>query len=313
MYAPIVLFVYNRKEIFLRTYEALKKCIDADKSDLFIFSDGPKDEKSEMLVEDLRKELKNITTDSSFNKITIIESEKNKGLANSIIDGVTQVINEYGRIIVLEDDCLPSEYLLRYMNSALDFFFKDNTIGSVAGYAEVIDIPSDYTEDIYLARRSCSWGWATWKDKWIDVDWNLDKTSKIFRSPKLIHRLNQNGSDRLMRLYRQTKKNTQSWSIRFGAHHVKKDWFVVCPRYSYIYCIGDDGSGVHTKKGELGKQYDLSSAIPNPKIKKVKYDKRIQRLLKEHASNGVISETKRMLAASAIVAKSNVESLFCKR
>ena len=305
MHAPIVLFVYNRKEIFLRTYEALKNCIDADKSDLFIFSDGPKDEKSKVLVEDLRQQLKTIKTDLSFKKITIIESEKNKGLANSILDGVTQVINEYGSVIVLEDDCLPSEYLLRYMNSALDYYYEDKSIGSIAGYSEVVDIPSDYVDDIYLARRSCSWGWATWKDRWNDVDWDLDKTSIIFKSPKLIHRLNQNGSDRLMRLYRQTQKDTQSWSIRFGAHHVINDWFVICPRYSYIYCIGDDGSGVHTQKGEVGKQYDLSLAIPNPKMQKIKYDKRIQRLLKKRASNGAIGETKRFLAASAIVIKSN--------
>ena len=306
MYAPVILFVYNRKNNFLRTYEALKKCTGADHSDLFIFSDGPKDEKTKPIVDDLRKELKQISLDSPFHKTTIIESDVNKGLASSIIDGVTKVITEYGRAIVLEDDCLPSEFFLNYMNVALDYFADNKTIGSISGCAEVIDIPKDYTADIYLTRRSCSWGWGTWSDRWAKVDWSLSKGSKIFKSPKLIHQFNEAGTDRFLRLYRQLKKDTQSWSIRFGAQHILDEWFVVYPRYSYIYNIGDDGLGVHTKQNEIGPQYDLSLAIKDPKMQNIEYDSRIQRLLKKRASAGVLSEIKRMLATIVIVIKSNL-------
>lgn len=310
MYAPIILFVYNRIDLFLKVYDALRQCSDVEKSDLFIFSDGPKNDDSKQDVENLREQLKKVSDDSSFHKTTIIESVVNKGLASSIIDGVSQVISEYGRAIVLEDDCIPSKYFIQYMNSALDYYDDDKTIGSIAGYAEVIDLPDDYAEDVYLARRSCSWGWGTWIDRWNAVDWNLDEVSKIFRNPRMIHRLNENGSDRLMRLYRQSKRNAQSWSIRFGACHILRNWYVICPRYSYIYNIGDDGSGIHTKSGEIGQQYDLSLAIEKPTYHSLVYDSRIQRLLKKHASDGVFSEIKRSLAAIVIVIKTNLESIF---
>lgn len=303
MYAPIVLFVYNRKDIFLKTYEALKNCIYADESDLYIFSDGPKDENARTLVEELRKYLRIIESDKSFRHITIVESEINKGLAKSIIEGITRIVAQYGRVIVLEDDCLPSKYFLKYMNTALEFFEKDKTIGSVSGFTEVIKIPDDYKSDIYLATRSASTGWGTWKDRWEDVDWSQQNASKIFKDSELVHRLTENGSDRLIRLYRHTKSGSQSWSILFGAHHVVKGWYVVYPRYSYIYNIGDEGTGVHTKPGELGKQYDLSLANPNPDIKRVPVNSDIQQSLKNRFSEGVVSDMKRFFATKYIVFK----------
>jgi hypothetical protein len=52
-------------------------------------------------VEAVRKYIHSI---SGFKSVTIIEREKNWGLAPSIIDGVTNIVNKYGKIIVLEDD-----------------------------------------------------------------------------------------------------------------------------------------------------------------------------------------------------------------
>lgn len=310
MYAPIALFVYNRVDFFQKTFEALKMCLDADKSDLFIFSDGPKDDKARPAVKEIRCILKDLASDKSFHKVTVVNSETNKGLATSIIQRVSSVISEYGQVIVLEDDCVPSQYFLRYMNTALEYYENDKTIGSIAGYAEMIDLPDDYCDDVYLSRRSCSWGWSTWADRWSCVDWKLKNASNIFKSPKLIRRINEDGTDRLMRLYRQTKKNTQSWSICFGAYHILNDWYVVNPRFSYIYNIGDDGSGVHTKEGELTNQYDLSLAIKEPHMKDLVYDRRIQKSLKEKASPGAFTECKRLLAAGVIVIKTNLGSLF---
>ncbi|WP_141089548.1 glycosyltransferase, partial [Campylobacter concisus] len=99
--APIVLFVYNRLDHTKQTIEALQKNEISNKSDLFIYSDAAKNEESKQKVADVREYIKSI---NGFKNITIIEREKNYGLANSIIDGVTKIVNEYGKVIVLEDD-----------------------------------------------------------------------------------------------------------------------------------------------------------------------------------------------------------------
>ena len=104
-YAPVVLFVYNRADHFEKTYEALAKCEEVPYTDLFIFSDGAKNSKAEDGVNNVRGLARKIAQNNNFKSVKVIESPVNKGLAKSIINGVSQVVEEYGKVIVLEDDC----------------------------------------------------------------------------------------------------------------------------------------------------------------------------------------------------------------
>lgn len=302
-YAPIVMFVYNRADHFSRVYGALKQCEYAENSDLFIFCDGAKDESGRQKVDEVRAAVRRAAAESCFKSVTVTESDENRGLAASVISGVTQVINKFGRVIVLEDDCVPSVYFLKFMNACLDKFENNREIGAVAGYAPAVAFPTDYTHDIFTAYRSCSWGWATWRRSWNGVDWELNDIKSVC-TPAFVKRFNSNGSDRFIRLYRQTKGGGSSWSVRFGAHLVKNSMLTVYPRYSYIQNIGCDSSGVHSKSDDEQKMsVDLSKAIADPVIEPVKLDMRIQRTLKKHYSGGVVSDIKRSVGAAGIIIK----------
>ena len=303
-YAPIIIFVYNRADHFIETYNALAACKEAKSSELFIFSDGAKSEAGKDKVNEVRAAVAAIKDAGDFKSVTVTESPVNKGLAASVIAGVTQIINKYGRVIVVEDDCKVSPLFLNYMNSALDFYENNKKIGSIAGYTPMLDLPDDYTKDVFAAHRSCSWTWATWADRWKNVDWELKHIDDFYKSPKLIKKLNSNGSDRFMRLYRQTKGNGSSWSVRFGAHLVKNDLITVYPRFSYNSNIGCDESGVHSKTDDAEKmRVDLSKAIENPILTDVEIDKRIQKIMKKHYSYGFVSEMKKFIATVLIVIK----------
>lgn len=298
------MFVYNRADHFKETYEALSKCEEAKNTDLIVFSDGAKNEKAVEGVEAVRVFANTIKSRDDFRSVTVIENEANKGLAKSIIDGVSKVLNEYGRIIVLEDDCVCSPYFLKFMNKCLEHYESNKKIGAISGYSPAIDFPEDYKEDVFSAYRSCSWSWGTWSDRWENVDWELKDFSQFCKNPKLIKKLNSNGNDRFMRLYRQTKGNGSSWSVRFGAHLVKNDWLTVYPRYSYIKNIGCDESGVHSKSEDAEKMaVDLSKSIEAPQIKGVKINKKIQRTMKKHYSYGFVSDVKKLIATTIIVLK----------
>ncbi|MBQ7101470.1 MAG: sugar transferase, partial [Clostridia bacterium] len=215
-----------------------------------------------------------------------------------------EIINKYGRVIVVEDDCKVSPSFLRFMNKALDYYESDKKVGSIAGYTPMIKIPDDYGADVFAAYRSCSWTWATWADRWQGTDWELKDIKDFYKSPKLIKKLNSNGSDRFIRLYRQTKGNGSSWSVRFGAHLVKNNMLTVYPRYSYITNIGCDESGVHSKADDAEKmRVDLSKAIPDPVLTDVEIDDRIQKTMKKHYSYGLVSEVKKFIATLLIVIK----------
>ena len=303
-YAPIVIFVYNRADHFIETYNALAACKEAKDSDLFIFSDGAKNEAGAAKVNEVRTAVAEIKDTGDFKSVTVTESPVNKGLAASVIAGVTEIINQYGKVIVVEDDCKVSPLFLGYINGALDYYENNRKIGSIAGYTPMIDLPGDYKSDIFAAYRSCSCTWATWADRWQNIDWELKDIKDFYKSPKLIKKLNSNGSDRFIRLYRQTKGNGSSWSVRFGAHLVKNNLLTVYPRYSYITNIGCDESGVHSTTDDAKKmRVNLSKAIETPSFTDVEIDKRIQKIFKKHYSYGFMSDAKKMIATTLIVIK----------
>ena len=129
--APIALFVYNRQWHTHQTIEALQKNDLADESELFVFSDGPRSEADRGKVQAVREHLNAIT---GFKKVSVIEKDKNLGLAQSIIAGVTEIVNKFGHIIVLEDDLITSPYFLQFMNEALEFYENEDKVISMHAY-----------------------------------------------------------------------------------------------------------------------------------------------------------------------------------
>jgi len=241
--APIVLFTFNRLDHTRKTIEALKANMLANESELFIFSDGPRNRDEEIKVNNLRSYLKSI---DGFKKINIIEAKENKGLANSVIDGVTNIIDKYGKIIVLEDDLVTSKYFLNYMNEALTIFEERNDIWSISGYGPNIKLPEDYINDIYITKRGSSWGWATWKDRWSLVDWQVRDYDIFKKDKKAINEFNSTGKDLAPMLEDQMHGRIDSWAIRWVYSQFRNAKYTVYPVKSLVRNIGNDLSGTHT-------------------------------------------------------------------
>ena len=240
--APIVLFVYNRPWHTQQTVEALQKNKLASESELFIYSDDAKNDDARVSVDEVRKYIDNIT---GFKKITVIKRDKNWGLANSIIDGVTKIVNEYGRIIVLEDDLVTSSYFLKFMNEALWFYKDEREIMSISGYAYNFTMSPQYDKDVFLYYRPSSWGWATWKDEWNLVDFNITNECEIFTNKKIQKSFNRGGDDLFDMLKMQMEGKINSWAIRFALSHSLNNKFGLFPIQSLVQNIGHDNSGTH--------------------------------------------------------------------
>ena len=165
---PIVLFVYDRPDHVRQTVEALKKNVLALDSELFIYSDAAKNKNGEDKVNKVRQYIKNI---DGFKKVTIFERKKNLGLAGSIIDGVTKIVNDYGKVIVLEDDLVTSPFFLKYMNQALELYKYEVRVASIHGYIYPIE---NLPETFFIKGADC-WGWATWRNKWSIFESNGQK------------------------------------------------------------------------------------------------------------------------------------------
>ena len=270
--APIILFVYNRPWHTQQTVEALQKNDLALESDLFIFADGAKTGNDEK-VNEVRKYIKTIT---GFKSVTIFEKEKNCGLANSVIAGVTEIIKKFGNVVVMEDDLVTSKYFLKFMNEALDFFENDEQIFSVSGYtypAKTMEIPRNYKHDIYLSYRHGSWGWGTWKDRWNGVDWKVNDFKEFCKNPRLQKAFNRGGADMSGMLKNQMKGKIDSWAIRVDYSLFKQNKFNIRPVKSLVTNIGFDNSGTHT--GENPNWITVLDDSWKPKMEAVKPNKTI--------------------------------------
>lgn len=240
-FAPIALFTYSRADHTRAAVESLLQNKETTESDLYIFSDGPKTEEKREAVEENRRYIHSIT---GFKSIHIVEREKNWGLANSLIAGITDVVNRYGRVIVVEDDLILSPYFLQYMNEALEKYKDEDKVGAITGYCP---INNEILPETYLLRYFHCWGWGTWKRGWDLL--NLD-TRYLLR--KLRWKTNKfdvgGGVGNYGILYCQKVGLVDSWYIRFYASLFLAERLTLFPGRSLVSNHGLDGSGTHCRE-----------------------------------------------------------------
>lgn len=278
--APIVLFTYNRLWHTQKTIQALKNNELASESELIIYSDGAKNKSAYESVSQVRDYVETI---DGFKKVTIISREKNWGLANSIIDGVTQTIKMHGKVIVLEDDLVTSPFFLRYMNDALEFYKDENHVMHISGYVYPID--NKNLNDTFFIKPDTCWGWATWDRAWKYFKKDTNYFLNIF-SKKMIRDFNLNGScDHFKQIKANKNGRIDTWAIFWYASTYLQNGLSLHPSQSFVSNIGHDGNGVHCLKTSI---YDVD-LVTNYSItfsNQIKEDK-MARVLLENYYNSI--------------------------
>lgn len=257
--APVVVFCYNRPSHFRKTLEALQANTLAAESRLFVFSDGYRGEADREQVLEVREYAGKI---EGFEEVTVVKAGKNKGLSGSVIDGVTRVITEYGRVIVLEDDMVTTPDFLAYMNGLLEAYRSRADVFSVTAYAPPVKIPRGYTKDFYLAPRSSSWGWGTWKDRWALADWGSGSYEKVVKDAALKRRFTSGGSDLWPMIVKQQRGVIDSWAVRWCLSQSLHNGYGVYPVQSKLSNIGTDGSGANFTFSTKVYDVDLNYGSP---------------------------------------------------
>ncbi|WP_229219099.1 glycosyltransferase [Dyadobacter sediminis] len=240
--APVVLFCYNRPWHLRQTIESLQLNLLASQSELIIYSDGPKLPPDEPFIADIRNYIADL---KGFKSVKVIAAEKNNGLAKSVIKGVSDVLEKYEKIIVLEDDMLTTPDFLTFMNEALHIYQERKDIFSVTAYSPPIEVPAAYRHDLYLAPRASSWGWGTWKSRWQHADWDVNDFDSLKKDPGKKQAFTQGGEDLWPMLAKQQLGTIDSWAIRWTYSQFKNSAYGVYPVKSKIKNIGTDGSGTN--------------------------------------------------------------------
>jgi hypothetical protein len=240
--APIIIFSYNRINHLKKTISSLKKNYLSRKSDLLIFSDGPKNFEDEKKITLIRKYLKKI---KGFRKIIIFKQKKNKGLSQSIIEGLNLIFKKYSSAIILEDDLIVNKNFLNYMNDCLNYYKNDKKVISIHGYSYPFNKETLDPEYFFLKGADC-WGWATWAKSWNIFENDGKKLKEEIISKNAVKEFNFNNSfDYMKMLNNQIKGENDSWAIRWYASAFLKNKLTLYPKNTFVKNIGIDGSGTH--------------------------------------------------------------------
>lgn len=243
--APIALFVYNRPSHTQRTIDALKASRGAEHSDLFIFSDAAKNDDASAKVDAVREIIAMV---SGFRSVRIIQRDRNWGLAASVIDGVTNLCRDFGKVIVLEDDLVVAPGFLEYMNLALETYKDANEVMQISGHMFPVKTRQD--AEAFFLPFTTSWGWATWQRAWSEFDEDAKSYRKLKDDAELRKSFDLNGAYPYFKMLQaQLEGKVDSWAIRWYLSVFFKRGLTLYPCQTLIFNTGFDGSGTHGGTG----------------------------------------------------------------
>ncbi len=267
-YAHIAVFAFNRPLHLEKTLTALAANELAEESDVTVFCDGPRHEADKPLVDAVRQTAGAI---SGFRTVRCVSQTTNQGLARSIINGVTDILGRHNRVIVIEDDIITARHTLRFLNACLEEYEKFKSVHSISAYSPPFNkaLIKDYPFDVYFSPVFSSWGWATWRDRWEDMDWSVADYNEYKSQRVLVNAFYRTRRDLPKMLDDQMSGKLNSWAVRAAYHCFKHGYYVLWPIHSYVTNIGMDGTGVHCSSvGHDCFANDLSLAKPAARLLK---------------------------------------------
>ncbi|MBA2673304.1 glycosyltransferase [Ramlibacter sp.] len=239
--APIALFAYKRPDHLARALASLRANPEAAASRLIVFCDGPKGAADAAGVAAVRELTARI---DGFAAVEVHRREANAGLASSVIAGVTRVLGEHGRVIVVEDDLVVAPGFLRYMNDALALYADDDAVASVHAYLYPL---ARMPPPTFFLRGADCWGWATWARAWRHFDADGARLLAQLRAANLTRAFDLDGAyPYTCMLEDQIAGRNDSWAIRWHASAFLRSMLTLYPGHNLVHNIGNDASGTHS-------------------------------------------------------------------
>ena len=244
--SPIALFAFRRPRHLARTLHALARNPQAMETEIYAFVDASKKSSDAPCIDDVCATLEKFATSDAFKRVEVLRAAEPKGLARSVIEGLSLVLRDHDRVIGLEDDIVLAPTALGFLNGALDAYERDRDVWSVSAFAPPLKMPAGYDQSIYFTRRASSWGYATWKDRWEEMTWDSAYFESLASSPQFRRRFALGGNDLPPMLDNQLAGLIDSWAVRWCARQAELGALTVYPTHSLVLNTGLDGSGTHS-------------------------------------------------------------------
>ena len=267
--------------------ESLLACPECADSELYVFMDEARNDSEADDVEKVRALFDNL---QGFKAIHPYPARMNKGMARSVIDGVTTVLEKHESIIVLEDDLVVAPDFLTFMNAALEAYRDRSDIWSISGYTPNLKEIEQYDKNsVFLVPRAQCWGWATWSDRWETVDWEVSDFNYLARNKKRRKAFDMGGNDLFRTLEMEHRERIESWAVRWAYAASKQKMWTVNPMLSKVQNIGLKSSTSHVGWHDERHNVELlgNKTIIDPNVQP---DEKLVQAFKKHHDLGIISK-----------------------
>jgi len=280
--SPILLSVYNRTEHFKKCIESLKRCDLSNKSHLFIAIDAPYRDIDIDSNNQIIEYAKNI---SGFKEITLYIREENLGSQKNIDLAFNDVFKYYDRLIFSEDDNIFSTSFLVNINKCLEIYKSRKDIFSVSGWNMPFTLPQNYKNDIYIWQGMSAWGLGLWRDKWMSMDFNLNKVDYWLSNKKHLRKINSVAQHYYYGLKKMQKNKNLGGDGFVSNYLIENDMYSIFPSQTLVRNIGHDGKGNNSFFSNKFKNQLISNYLFNNLPIDILPDKRINKKLWWYFSN----------------------------
>ena len=248
----LAFFVYRRPEHTQKVLETINR---NHFKKIYVFQDGLKDEKHRTDWNKVSEIIKNI----DFTEVELHISESNKGLSNSIVDGINYVIGRHDAVIALEDDMVLGDGYLDFMDTCFEKYRENPQVMCVCG-ASVGDFVTDGIQspyDVFFSYRMSSRAWGTWRDRWSLFHRDIDYIKKFLSDNELSERVARIAGRDLIWMARTVVSQPEridTWATYWSLIQAARNGVEVTPYKALAKDIGHDSSG--TNSLETTDRYD---------------------------------------------------------
>lgn len=242
-YAPIIVLVYDRLEHFSRCINSLKTNRLASESALYVVSDAAYKKEDEEKVFKVREYALSI---NGFKDVKYLFRDKNVGAHNSCKEAIQEVLAVNDSYIIIEDDIVVAPSFLQYMNDGLTYYQKEKKVFSICGFKSSFLLPINYKKDIYFYPCNSPWGFATWKDRWENVNFDyIDRLKELKKDKQKYKAFTSIGFYIKGILMADSRKEIVAGDLRIYYHMFQKNMCSIFPVVSKTQNWGFDGTGEH--------------------------------------------------------------------
>jgi hypothetical protein len=255
MKTPILFLVFNRLSTTKQVFEEIRK---AKPSQLFIASDGGKNVKEKIVVEQIRRFVLN-SIDWKC-KVRKLFRQKNLGCKYAVSEAIIWFFKHVKQGIILEDDCLPSQSFFPFCEAMLEKYKDVEDIAMICGTN--VEGVSKIIGDFFFSNSFNIWGWATWRRAWKDYDINMKEWKKYRASLKFLDITKGESLFQKIKSWKDYQacytNKADTWDFQWDLHCLLNDKLSVIPQKNLITNIGMNGCHMKGKKGFSIKRYEMT-------------------------------------------------------